>query len=146
MPRLCALVAFYPSTIPDPAATPPKNLRVQVHLAANQPFAPKYPSYTYPSTTPGFAQHESGCFDKTASSLAWSRCLDCVRKGFGIEVDLETVWEKHLARTSLQPIHLPPLFFSLPISQECPLTPARKSNSPPKTPPPPSKPWSPLPT
>jgi len=97
MPRLCALIVFYPSALPDPAATPPKAFRVQVHLAATQPFAPRYPSYTYPSTQPGFAQHESGCFDKTASSLAWSRCLDCVRKAFGIEVDLESVWEKHLA-------------------------------------------------
>jgi hypothetical protein len=76
IPKLCALIAFYPSTLPDPAATPPKGLRVQVHLAANQPFGPRYPSYNYLSTTPGFAQHESGCFDKIAFSLSWSRCLD----------------------------------------------------------------------
>jgi hypothetical protein len=137
MPKLCALIAFYPSTLPDPAATPPKGLRVQVHLAANQPFAPKYPSYTYPSTTPGFAQHESGCFNKTASSLAWSRCLHCVRKGFGIEVDLETVWEKHLARTS-PAASLSSFFF--PSSSSLPKPPANKSpqsSSPQRTLPPP---------
>lgn len=100
MPKLCALVAFYPSGLPDPSSSPPRGLRVQVHLAGDQPFAPKYPSYTYVSTSPGFAQRDSGCYDKVSSSLAWSRSLDCVRKGLGIEVDLETVWEEHLARKS----------------------------------------------
>jgi hypothetical protein len=75
---------------------PPKDLRAQIHLAGDQPFAPAYPYYTYQSTSTGFAQRESGVFDKVAASLAWSRSLDCVRRGFGIEVDLESVWEEHL--------------------------------------------------
>lgn len=97
IPKLCALVALYPSQLPDPATTPPKSIRVQVHLAGEQPFAPRYPSYAYSGTSAGFAQRESGVYDKTSSDLAWSRTLDCIRKGFGIEVDMETIWEEHLA-------------------------------------------------
>ena len=33
-----------------------------------------------------------------SASLAWSRTLAVVRKGFGIEVDLEKVWEEHIER------------------------------------------------
>lgn len=97
LPKLAALVAFYPSELPDPAATPPLGLRVQVHLASDQLFAPVYSSYNYEGTKRGFAQRDSGCWDKVAAGLAWSRCLDCVRKGFGIEADLERVWEEHLS-------------------------------------------------
>lgn len=106
IPKLCALVAFYPPSLPDATSTPPQNLRVIVHLAGNQPFAPRYKSYSYPSTNPGFDQEDSGVHDKLASSLAWSRSLDCVRKGFGINVDIEAVLDNHLLRR-LPAIHLP---------------------------------------
>ncbi|KFX99815.1 hypothetical protein O988_03638 [Pseudogymnoascus sp. VKM F-3808] len=95
--KLCALVAFYPSTLPDPTSIPPKNLRVQVHLAGNQPFAPKYPHFTYEGAHPGFDELENSTYNRIASGLAWSRALDCVRRGFGIDVDLEGIWERHLA-------------------------------------------------
>jgi hypothetical protein len=98
IPKLCALIGFYPSTLPDPGSIPPKNLRVQVHLAGNQPFAPKYTNFNYQGTKPGFDERDSGEYDRIASGLAWSRVLDCVRRGFGIDVDLEGVWERHLAR------------------------------------------------
>lgn len=96
--KLCAIVAFYPYTIPAPGSTPPEELRVQVHLAGNQKFAPKYPHFWYQGTHAGFDEHGRDTYDHIASGLAWSRALDCVRRGFGIDVDLEDIWERHLAR------------------------------------------------
>lgn len=114
LPKLCALVAFYPSRLPDPGSVPPKDLRVQVHLAGDQPFAPKYPSFNYPATKPGFNEHDNHQYDRIASNLAWSRALDCVRRGFGIDVDLEGIWERHLARKSLHFPTIPALLSPLP--------------------------------
>ncbi|OBT59504.1 hypothetical protein VE04_00538 [Pseudogymnoascus sp. 24MN13] len=95
--KLCAIVAFYPYAIPDPGSTPPEELRVQVHLAGNQKFAPKYPHFWYQGTPAGIDEHGRDTYDHIASGLAWSRALDCVRRGFGIDVDLEDIWERHLA-------------------------------------------------
>lgn len=52
----------------------------------------------YPDTVPGFAENDLDEFDKTASALSWTRTLGNVRKAFGIDVDLEAVWEEHVAR------------------------------------------------
>ncbi|KFZ03355.1 hypothetical protein V502_11016 [Pseudogymnoascus sp. VKM F-4520 (FW-2644)] len=95
--KLCAMVAFYPPTLPDPAFIPPPNVRLQVHLAGNQPFAPKYPHFSYEETLPGFDELDSSTYNRIASGLAWSRALDCIRRGFGIDVDLEDIWERHLS-------------------------------------------------
>lgn len=96
--KLCALVAFYPDKLPDHGAVPQNDLRVQVHLAGSQLFAPNYPNFNYEGTQPGFDELESDSYNRIASGLAWSRALDCVRRGFGIDVDLESIWESHLAR------------------------------------------------
>lgn len=97
LPKLCAMVAFYPDQLPDPNAVAPKELQLQVHLAGTQLFAPRYRSFTYPGTSPGFDTRDSGTFDSIASGLAWSRALAAVRKGFHLEADLEGIWENHLA-------------------------------------------------
>ncbi|KAI9800176.1 MAG: hypothetical protein M1833_003503 [Piccolia ochrophora] len=96
MPKLCALVAYYPSRIDYPNMTFPPGLLVQVHLASSQSFAPNFASYSYPDTKPGFAESDSAQFERVSSGLAWSRSLGMVRKGFGIEVDLEKIWDHHL--------------------------------------------------
>jgi len=59
-----------------------------------------YPSYTYEGAEPGFAEHDLDEYNKIAARLAWSRSLDCVRKAFRAEVDLEKVWEQHVERES----------------------------------------------
>ncbi|KAL9126464.1 MAG: hypothetical protein Q9217_004485 [Psora testacea] len=97
MPKLCTLVVYYPTKIPAPAASYPSSLDVVVHLTESQTFGPKYRSYAYPDTEPGFAEVDLEVYNKLASGLAWSRTLAAVRKGFGIEVDLEKVWEEHIA-------------------------------------------------
>lgn len=133
-PKLCALVAYYPSAITDPHMSFPVSMKVLVHLAGDEVGVTRnpeilgiqgkrktvrkqvdpgkgmgglltnlaYPSYTYQDVEPGFAEHDLDEYDKVAERLAWSRSLDIVRKGFGVEVELEKVWENHLDRTDLQ--------------------------------------------
>lgn len=55
-----------------------------------------YPSYVYEDAEPGFAEHDVQEYDKVASRLSWSRSLSTVRKAFGIEIDIERVWEEHV--------------------------------------------------
>lgn len=98
MPKLCTLVAYYPDVLPAPAAGYPPSLNVVVHLAGKQPSTQKYKSYSYPEAEPGFAEVDLEEYDKVAAGLAWTRTLAAVRKGFEIEVDLERVWEEHVAR------------------------------------------------
>lgn len=116
MPKLCALVAYYPSTVPSSAITAnnttafPPSLQVVIHLAGTQNFAPRDNAYFYPDADVGFAEnqhpnhsrplHASGSgsgsddggdegkdnYDKVSARLAWSRTLACLRKGFGIDV------------------------------------------------------------
>ncbi len=101
LPKLCAFVAFYPDTLPHPEERPRGDFALQMHLASNQPFAPCYPSFNYAGTTPGFNERASPAYDRVASGLAWSRALSCVRKGFGIEPNLEGIWDRHLAEEFL---------------------------------------------
>lgn len=75
----------------------PPHLEITTHLAASQGFAPAFPSYTYQGVQPGFAETDLDEYDKVAAGLAWTRTLGALRKGFKIEVDLEKVWEQHVA-------------------------------------------------
>lgn len=102
MPKLCAAVAYYPTTVPANVTFPP-SLQVAIHLAGSQNFGTKANySYTYPDTEIGFAEHRTGddrdVYNKVSTRLAWSRTLGCLRKGFNIEhsVEMEELWERHL--------------------------------------------------
>ena len=98
MPKFCTLVCYYPDSFPSTLTGLPPNLDVLLHLAANQRQAPRYPNYTYPDCSAGFAEVDSPTYDKLSANIAWTRTLNVVRKGFDVEVDLEDAWEKHLAR------------------------------------------------
>jgi hypothetical protein len=95
MPKLCALAAYYPTRLPTSSTAFPPSLLVRIHIAFSQNFGTRHPSYTYPDTASGFAEHDSDQYDKVGSRLAWSRSLALMRKGFGIDVDLEAIWENH---------------------------------------------------
>ena len=97
MPKLCALVAYYPDMLPNPANGFPPSLNVCVHLAASQGMAPRYKSYVYPLAEPGFAEADLEEYDKVSAGLAWTRTLAAVRRGFEMVVDLEAVREEHVA-------------------------------------------------
>lgn len=125
-PRLSALVAYYPTSIPSNGTVYPPDLRVAVHLAGNSLGVTStsevlgiqgkrrtrkkkldcdggmlknwtYLCFTYADVEPGFAEEDlPEDFDRVAARLAWSRSLACVTKGFGVERDLEKIWENHL--------------------------------------------------
>ena len=99
MPKLCTLVARCPTTLlPMPAAEYPPRLDVLVHLAGLQGTGPKYRSCAYPEGGQGVAEADLEMYEKISASVAWTRTLGVVRKGFQIEVDLENGREEHLAR------------------------------------------------
>jgi carboxymethylenebutenolidase len=107
-PHLCALVAYYPEQIVSPNAKYPSQLQLVVHVAGTQNFSPAFKSYRYSGTKPGFAEHDLEEFDKVAAELSWTRSLQCVRKGFKRDVDLEGALEANVLRMFLQ---LPSPFF-----------------------------------
>jgi len=99
MPKLCALVDYYPSTVPNPRAKYPALLEMVVHLAGTQAVPPtEFKSYMYAGTAPGFAERKHEAFEGVEAGLAWGRTLGCVKKGFKMEprADVEVVWERNL--------------------------------------------------
>ncbi|EXJ89491.1 hypothetical protein A1O3_02558 [Capronia epimyces CBS 606.96] len=97
MPKLVAAVAYYPPYMPRTTTNFPPTLNVLIHLAGDQKFGTRYPSYRYPGTTSGFAEHDLEEYDKIGASLAWSRTLSALRTAFDFEpFDIEAAWETHL--------------------------------------------------
>ncbi|KAL8626959.1 hypothetical protein Q9189_007347 [Teloschistes chrysophthalmus] len=101
IPKLCALVAYYPNRLPMHGAGYPTSLKVLVHMAGTHKIPPKIHAYSYPHAAPGFAESDLDEYDKISAGLAWSRSLEVVRKAFEIEVDMEGIWEDHTRRRSL---------------------------------------------
>ena len=97
IPRLCALVAYYPGTVPAPGAGFPIGHNVAFHLAGPPINAPNCRFYSYPGAEAGFAEENLAQYDRISASLAWSRTLSILRKGFDIEMDLEKIWDDHVA-------------------------------------------------
>jgi hypothetical protein len=97
LPKLVALVAYYPPHLPKTNTGWPLTLPIQVHLAASQKFGTTLPSFRYEDTEDGFAEHDLDEYNKTAATLAWSRTLGVLRRGFGLEDhwDLEAIWDNH---------------------------------------------------
>ena len=96
MSKLCAVVAYYPTQYAKTSAGYPPNTEVLVHAAGAQKVPLKCRSYNYPHADIGFAEAGLKTYDKVSAGLAWSRTLGVVRKGFGIHVDLESIWENHI--------------------------------------------------
>lgn len=97
MHKLCALVAYYPEKLPSPANGFPPSLNVCVHLAGTQTTGAKYKSYVYPGVARGFAQSHLEEFNHISADIAWTRTLGLVRRALEMEVDLEAIWEEHVA-------------------------------------------------
>jgi len=95
MPKLRAVVAYYPPYLPK-GGDFPSALNILIHLAASQPFAVKFPSFTYKNSQVGFAEEDLDEYDPVGARLAWSRTLRCLREAFELSVDHEPEWEKHL--------------------------------------------------
>ena len=71
MPKLCALICYYPDQIPTATTTPPQGLKVMVHFAGSQLFGMSCKSYVYEGTEPGFAGVDFETYDRVAAGLAW---------------------------------------------------------------------------
>ena len=97
IPKLCALVAYYPGTVPATGARFPNSHYIAVHLAGPLSNDTNCRFYSYPGVEAGFAEENLEQYDKTSASLAWSRTLSILRKAFDIEVDLEKIWDDHVA-------------------------------------------------
>jgi hypothetical protein len=97
MSHCSTLICYYPTSIPHPNANYPSQLNLVLHLTSSQHFAPRFSYYTYNDVDPGFAEHDLDTYDRVAYSLAWSRSLGAVRKGFKIQADLEGVRESFAA-------------------------------------------------
>jgi len=96
MPKLVAVVAYYPPYMPRTTTNFPPTLHVQIHLASSQKWGTRHPSYRYINTRPGFAEYDLDEFDKIGASLAWSRTLTVLRTAFDMDAfDLESAWEAH---------------------------------------------------
>ena len=94
MPKLCAVVAYYPPHMPKTSADFPPTLHVTIHLAGDQKFGTRHEkNYRYPGTKSGFAESDLEEYSKPDARLAWSRTVECLRRGFGTNADLESVWD-----------------------------------------------------
>ncbi|KAF2477750.1 NTF2-like protein [Lindgomyces ingoldianus] len=99
MPKLCALVAYYPTVLPNPKTKYPSLLQIVVHIAGlSQISAPpetcEWKCYRYEHCTSGFVDPAAKQYSEVEANLAWSRTLACVRRGFKRDVDLETIVEE----------------------------------------------------
>ncbi|KAL9106564.1 MAG: hypothetical protein Q9227_008410 [Pyrenula ochraceoflavens] len=135
-PRLSALIAYYPTSLPDPKST---TYSPSMHVLVHLPFQPptdqvsvnrnqavlglqgkrrtltrrlspglgtggtqssfSFPCYTYPGTSPGFAEHDLDEYNSLADALAWTRSLSTVRAAFNTTAQAtsstERLWERN---------------------------------------------------
>jgi hypothetical protein len=99
MAHCCSLICYYPTSIPNPNQSYPSSLNLVVHLAESQGLSASFPTFTYPSVEDGFAERDLDQFDAIAADLAWSRSLSTIRKGFKLDVDLDTIRDAFSALT-----------------------------------------------
>lgn len=121
-PKLVAIVAYYPSTIPAVKTQYPPSVRVLVHLAGSDVSVQHHPqvlgiegktttkkkridpgagygegqrftfkTYSYTGLESGFAERDLDEYEPVAESVAFTRSLETVRKGFRIETDIENI-------------------------------------------------------
>ncbi|KAK2750637.1 hypothetical protein FQN57_002708 [Myotisia sp. PD_48] len=97
MPKLCAVVAYYPTYLPNNTANIPTSIEnLIIHLAGSQSFDGKERCFIYPGSDVGFAQRDSSRYDPVNANIAWGRTLACLKAGFGINSDPEPHWKNHL--------------------------------------------------
>jgi hypothetical protein len=98
----CALICYYPSSIPHPNQKYPTQMQLVVHLAESQGLVASFSTYNYPGVEDGFAEHDLDQFNAISTNLAWSRDLKAIRRGFKQESNLEDLKDtfNHLTLTN----------------------------------------------
>ena len=124
--KLGLLIAYYPTSIPDPKGRFPSSIHALVHLTGDDIGVIHQSQMVgiqgkrrltrkklerglgtggtlqlaYPSykynAQPGFAEHDLDEYDRVSAELAWSRSLTTARDAFKVYVDLELVLEKNV--------------------------------------------------
>jgi hypothetical protein len=96
LPHCVSLICYYPTAVPAPTHKYPASLDILCHLAAIQPFgAATFKTHVYSDVYPGFAESDLQEYDKFAAGLSWGRTLACLRRAFGMVVDLERVVDEY---------------------------------------------------
>ncbi|KAF2196532.1 hypothetical protein GQ43DRAFT_383075 [Delitschia confertaspora ATCC 74209] len=100
LPRLVALIAYYPTVLPSPKFKYPTLMRLAVHLAGDsspvaKPETCEWKCYLYEGILAGFAEEGRVEFEGVEAGLAFSRTLSVVRSAFKHEPDLERVVEEN---------------------------------------------------
>lgn len=96
LPHCVSLICYYPTAVPSPTHKYPASLSLLCHLASIQLFGTaSFKTHVYPSTCPGFAESDLEEYDKFAAGLSWGRTLACLRRCFGMVVDLEEVVDEY---------------------------------------------------
>ncbi|QIX00734.1 hypothetical protein AMS68_006251 [Peltaster fructicola] len=120
-PRLVAIAAYYPSSIPEPSTK--YTIKVVVHLAGEEVDVRRYPevlgiqstktrttrkridsgtgyggclqlgfkSYYYDDCEPGFAENDLDEYDAIAADVAFSRSLEAIKRAFRLEDEIESI-------------------------------------------------------
>lgn len=99
MAKCCAIIAFYPTLLPNPKHKYPSQLQVVVHVAGLSQASPppqmcEWKCYQYERCSMGFADPSAKNYSQVEADLAWSRSLAYVRKGFKNPVDPEPLVEE----------------------------------------------------
>ena len=124
--KLSCLIAYYPTSIPDPQTRFPGGVHVLVHLAGSEVGVVKQSQLLgiqgkrrttrrnlgrgigtgqplqlgYPTYTydavPGFAERDLDEYDKVSAELAWSRSLAAARKAFQRAPNMELALEQNV--------------------------------------------------
>lgn len=101
LPHLCALICYYPTSLPSGAAKYPTQLKLTVHLTVSQGFTLNFGKtvYKYAGVEPGFAEHDCDEYSRIEAQLAWTRTLAAVRRGFKKDESekVEGVWDQQQA-------------------------------------------------
>jgi hypothetical protein len=96
MHKCCAIIAYYPTTLPDPNHKYPSMLNVTVHVAGLSQKSPPpemcaWKCYRYERCAVGFADPTARNYSEGDANLAGSRSLIAIRRGSKREVDIEPV-------------------------------------------------------
>ncbi|KAH9864519.1 hypothetical protein J1614_010454 [Plenodomus biglobosus] len=98
--KCCAIIAYYPTQLPEPKIKYPNAQTLQIHAACLSPGSNgaradmfEWSLYRYESCSLGFAEPASKTYKGVEANLAFARSLACVRKGFNRHVDLESVMQ-----------------------------------------------------
>ncbi|KAF2157373.1 hypothetical protein K461DRAFT_219471 [Myriangium duriaei CBS 260.36] len=105
LPRLAALISYYPPQIPSGQHTTyPPGVNVLLHLCAGSTISVSLRSFVYEGVSSGFAETDVDEFDSVGKELAWSRSLATVRKSFDLEnPDLEGVRDAYFDNVGTDP-------------------------------------------